>query len=93
MGADEISDFVSGEDQIRVSAAGFGAGLTAGMTLSSPEFVLGSTATLPTHRFIYDVGTGQLFFDANGSNAGGSSLLATLAGAPSLSNSDIFVTT
>jgi Ca2+-binding RTX toxin-like protein len=38
---------------------------------------------------IYNTTTGQLFYDADGSGAGGSQLIATLQGAPSLAATDI----
>jgi len=48
-----------------------------------------SPVLLPnTPTFIYNSGSGQLTYDANGSTAGGTSLIATLTGAPTLTVGD-----
>jgi len=43
-------------------------------------------------RLIYDTSTGNLYYDADGSGAGASQLVATLQGAPAVHASDIWVT-
>ena len=55
------------------------------------QFVLGLVAGVADDRFIYDQSTGQLFFDADGSDPGLAILLATLTGMPVLTPDDIFV--
>ncbi|GBF78759.1 DUF11 domain-containing protein [Aphanothece sacrum] len=91
-GVDTIEDFESSEgDRIVVSAAGFGGGLTPDATLPESEFVLGTSAADSDDRFIYDPGTGNLFFDPDGTGDAPQQQIATLTGAPSLSASDIFV--
>jgi Ca2+-binding RTX toxin-like protein len=40
---------------------------------------------------IYNTSTGQLYYDADGSGAGASQLIATLSGAPGLTATDIAV--
>jgi Ca2+-binding RTX toxin-like protein len=89
-GPDEISDFVSGEDQIRVSASGFGGGLTAGGTVS---LVSGSdpVASGAGGEFLYDTDDGRLLWDADGTGAGAAVLFATLPNLPPLTASDFVV--
>ncbi len=80
-GGDTILDFQA-QDQIRISASGFG--LTAGSTavLAADSQSLGSRK-----GFVYS--GGQLRFDADGAGAQQSSVLATLEGSPALSSSQI----
>jgi RTX calcium-binding nonapeptide repeat (4 copies) len=102
-GADQITDFSS--DIIAVSASGFGGGLVAGVTLTTDQtissgppgqFLAAPGATAPivgfgnTNRFIYNTTTGDLYYDSDGI-LGGTILIATLQGAPSLTASDIVV--
>ncbi len=65
-----ISDFVVGEDMLHLAAAAF-AGLSPG-ALSANAFVANTSgaATTAAHRIIYEIDTGRLFFDADGSGAG-----------------------
>ncbi|MBC1293945.1 calcium-binding protein [Nostoc sp. UCD122] len=51
---------------IRVSATGFGGGLSPGV-LQQSQFRIGASATTNTERFIYNDVTGALFFDQDGS--------------------------
>ena len=48
-------------------------------------------ATAAEAQFIYDTDGGQFYFDADGTGAGASVLLATFQGAPGLSLSDLVV--
>ncbi|MBW4553325.1 MAG: hypothetical protein KME35_19760 [Aphanocapsa sp. GSE-SYN-MK-11-07L] len=89
-GADVITDFVV-DDQIKVKAAGFGGGLVAGAAITAAQFRLGSAAVDNSDRFIYNTGNGQLYFDVDGTGSKAQTLLATLTGAPTISNADIFV--
>ena len=91
-GGDTLTDFTSGTDRIQVVSANFGL-LPAG-TLAAARFVAGvaPVAADGSAAFLYDGGTGQLVFDANGSAAGGTTLIATLAsGSRTLVASDIQV--
>ena len=89
-GPDEITDFVSGIDKIRVSASGFGGGLIAGGAVS---LVSGSdpTASEATGQFLYDTDDGRLFWDADGTGSGDAVLVATFSNVPSLAASDFIV--
>ncbi|RCJ16671.1 hypothetical protein A6S26_32865 [Nostoc sp. ATCC 43529] len=68
----EFSDgnnLLVGNEVIRISAVGFGGGLSAGV-LSASQFKIGASATTTTQRFIYNSTTGGLFFDQDGSAGG-----------------------
>ncbi|MCC5643630.1 calcium-binding protein [Nostoc sp. CHAB 5824] len=64
-GIDEIYDFNATNELIRVSAAGFGGGLSIG-SLQTSQFSIGASATTSTQQFIYNNVTGALFFDQDG---------------------------
>jgi Ca2+-binding RTX toxin-like protein len=81
-GIDTITDFTLG-DKLVFSASGFGGGLTVG-TLPASRFVLGSSATNASQRFIYN--NGNLFFDVDGSGSAGKQQIAILSGSPTLTS-------
>ncbi|WP_376100806.1 hypothetical protein ACE7GA_27500 (plasmid) [Roseomonas sp. CCTCC AB2023176] len=83
---DTLLDFTPGEDRIQLNAAAFGlTGVVAGVTFLSADIPQPVTAP-PT--LLYSAATGGLFHDANGTGDGGLTLLATLAGRPTLSAAD-----
>ncbi|MDZ4311080.1 MAG: calcium-binding protein [Cypionkella sp.] len=86
---DIIVDFAHDLDTLQISVATFGGGLVAG-ALGTAQFVANATglATTLDQRFIYETDTGVLSFDTNGSAAGGSGIIATFVGLPTLSASD-----
>jgi Ca2+-binding RTX toxin-like protein len=91
---DRIADFgnVSGNnDTLRFEGDAFG-GLTPG-ALDPKHFWASAdgVATTADHRFIYETDTGILRFDANGSAAGGVTVIATLAGLPTLGAGDFTI--
>jgi Ca2+-binding RTX toxin-like protein len=89
-GSDTIVDFVSGTDKIGIVKAGFGGGLS-GTTLDPSFFVSGSGATSPdnTHGyFTFDTSTHQLFWDADGTDAGVAQLIATFSNSAVLTAAD-----
>ncbi|MBX9256847.1 calcium-binding protein [Desmonostoc muscorum CCALA 125] len=89
-GLDTIDDFNLGQ-VIRVSAVGFGGGLSTGV-LSASEFTIGTSATTSTQRFIYNSTTGALFFDQDGSAAGFTQVqFALVTAALSLTNNNFAV--
>jgi Ca2+-binding RTX toxin-like protein len=87
-GGDVITDFASGSDAIFVASAGFGS-LAAGV-LDSRLFALSGAETNDT-RFVFNTATGVLSYDADGSDALASVVIATLTNGCSLSSSDIMV--
>jgi Ca2+-binding RTX toxin-like protein len=93
-GVDTITDFSPANEVIQITASGSGfsgTGLVAGNALSSSQFRLGSSATNPSHRFIYNQTTGALFFDADGSGSGAAQQLATLTGNPTITNQSFWI--
>lgn len=87
-GGDIIRDFRGRDDDVQISASGFG--LDAG-PLTAGEFAANraGVATQAEAQFIYDTDGGQFYFDADGTGAGASVLLATFQGAPGLNLSDL----
>ena len=85
-GNDTITDF-GNDDKFRISAAGFGGGLTAGVSLSGVAaatgmLVNGSAATSAVATFLYN--NGVLQFDADGTGGGVAVTIATLTNSPLL---------
>lgn len=97
--ADRIADFsnaTGNNDTIRLDDAVFsGGGLKSNQFLAAGAFHANTsgTATELDDRILYNTATGQLFWDADGSKAGGVAgvLFATLDGAPALSSVGFFV--
>jgi VCBS repeat-containing protein len=89
-GPDEITDFVSGTDTIRVSADGFGGGLAAGGTVS---LVSGSDPVVEgdSGQFLYDTDDGRLLWDIDGTGNRDAVLVATFGNIPSLEATDFIV--
>ncbi len=91
-GIDTITDFLSSQgDKITLSAAGFGGGLAAGVSITAEQFVLGTTALNASNRLIYNTITGDLFFDGDGTGTIAAIQIATLSSKPTLTASDILV--
>jgi Ca2+-binding RTX toxin-like protein len=91
LGIDTITDFTPNEDTIFISASGFGSGLIAGNPLTQTQFILGSSATSASQRFIYNSTNGALLFDADGNGLGTAKQIATLSIGLALTCEDIFV--
>ncbi|HHP7231572.1 MAG TPA: FG-GAP-like repeat-containing protein [Xenococcaceae cyanobacterium] len=85
---DTITDFVSGTDSVAISAAAFGGELSLG-TLAENQFVLGNVALDADDRFLYNTNNNRLLFDADGSGATPTLLVATFTNDVVLSNQDI----
>ena len=64
----DTTDFISGEDTIEVSAAGFGGGLLAGgeVTLVTAASAAAATTGGADGYFIYSTGDKTIYWDANG---------------------------
>ncbi len=95
-GGDKVNDFTNlpgNNDTFRISASGFGAGLVAG-ALNSSQFRARADnhAQDANDHFIFRTTDKTLWFDANGSAAGGLTLLADLQNtAPTLTATDILL--
>lgn len=90
--ADVIDGFSTGLDDLRFNNAIFTKigkdGAMSANAFAAGNFTSGQDTS---DRLIYNTSTGQLFYDADGSKAGGSVLVATLADAPTLLAADIQV--
>jgi serralysin len=89
---DRITDFSVANDTILVSATGFGGGLMAGSAITADQFVIGSSATDASDRFIYNDDNGSLSFDVDGAGGASKVQIATLSTDLLLTNNDIAVT-
>lgn len=90
-GVDRVTDFSTG-DKVRVSAAGFGGGLAAG-ALSASAFVTraDNLAQDANDRFIFRTTDHSLWFDQNGTAAGGLTQLAVFGSTVTLTAADILI--
>lgn len=83
---DRLQDFASGSDRLVFDPADFAGVGAPGSFRAAAGATRGQDAD---DRLIYDTSTGYLFYDADGSGAVGSRLVAILQGAPELAASDI----
>ena len=88
-GLDTITDFSVNNDILVFSASGFGGDLVPG-AVSSEMLALGA-ATTEAHRFIYDGGSGDLFYDSDGTGENERVKLAGLDSGLSLGSNNLFV--
>lgn len=92
-GGDTILDFESSQDRFEFRGLGFGVdpgtNLDAGVTFiagAAPKSVVAQATVL------YNTATGQLYFDIDGTGASAAQLIATISGAPTVTEQDfIFV--
>jgi len=98
-GRDTINGFNPAQDDLAFSASGFGGGLVAGVALIAPgqpgaQFETNTTGAASTAavRFVYNTDSGELFYDADGSGAGGPALIASFVGKPMLTVTDFIIT-
>lgn len=87
---DQITDFITGTDRLRLDDAVF-AGIGAPGALGAGRFFAGTAAGDPDDRIIYNAATGQLFFDADGNGTGVQVQFARLFSNTALAHADIFV--
>jgi len=89
---DTIVDFVVADDTIGLENGIFTAIVGTG-TLTDVQFVANASGTAETaeNRIIYDVDTGELFYDSDGNGAGGAVHFATLGTNLSITAADFFV--
>ena len=88
---DRITDFDPTDDTIRLDNDVFTAFVTENARLVESAFYAGVAAHDATDRIIYDAGTGNLYYDADGTGALAAKLYATLTGAPALAAADFFI--
>jgi Ca2+-binding RTX toxin-like protein len=93
-GIDRIVDFSVVDDTIAISrgslsSGGFGFSFTG--ILSSSAFRIGSSATISSHRFIYNNLTGALFFDQDGTGSAAQIQIATLNTGLAMTNNDFLI--
>jgi Ca2+-binding RTX toxin-like protein len=88
-GTDRILDFGLA-DTIVVSAAGFD-GLAAGVALTGAQFTAGSAAVGGAAQFVWNDAANQLWWDADGADAGAAVLVALLPGKALLTAADFVV--
>jgi len=86
---DGITDFEIGADRIELSSAIFSAGVEG--TLADSAFFAGSDAHDADDRIIYDIATGNLYYDSDGNGAASKTLFAHVSGGLALTNSDFNV--
>ncbi|MFD2053005.1 beta strand repeat-containing protein [Mesorhizobium calcicola] len=89
---DRITDFSVADDTIKVDNAIFAA-LGGNGTLTVDQFIKNTTGLAGdgSDHIIYETDTGWLYYDSNGSAAGGSTHFATLAANLALTNADFVV--
>jgi Ca2+-binding RTX toxin-like protein len=89
---DSITDFNVAGDTIRLDSAIFNTIVGTGV-LTPAQFVANASGTAADadDRIIYETDTGNLFFDSNGTGAGGSVQFAHLDAGLALTNADFFV--
>jgi Ca2+-binding RTX toxin-like protein len=88
---DVITDFVSADDTIAISASGFDIGLTPGIFLSPEQLVIGQHNQDSNDIFIFKPGSGALFFDPDGNGSATRIRIAIFLQQPLLSADDIFI--
>jgi len=89
---DQILDFTPGEDIIAVSSSGFAGGTIPAGPLASNSLALGTVANLAQPQFLYDIATGNLRFDSDGTGATpASDVFAILTTKPTITNTNIVV--
>ncbi len=89
---DTIVDFNVPQDVIELESDIF-TGLTEGTFISKNQFAANTTgfATSADHRIVYETDTGNLYFDADGSGAGGRKLFGIVSTNLALTEDDFFV--
>jgi Ca2+-binding RTX toxin-like protein len=75
---DTITDFSVGEDQIWLDRAIFSS-IGSSASLSASAFGTGTVATTADQRIVYDPGSGNLYYDADGNGSGQQIEFATLS--------------
>ena len=92
---DTITDFSVGDDTIQLDNSVFTQLTTTDLTetgvLNADNFKIGTVAADANDYVIYDSSTGALFYDANGSDAGGATQIALLGAGLALTYAEFIV--
>jgi Ca2+-binding RTX toxin-like protein len=92
---DRVADYNVADDSIQVSAAGFGGPLTIGIDLVANNLYVANAAGVATvagtGQFVFDTDDRILWWDANGTDAGGQTAFATILGVTGFVGSEIQV--
>ncbi|WP_442580794.1 beta strand repeat-containing protein [Mesorhizobium sp. ASY16-5R] len=90
---DTITDFVFTDDTIRLDDAIFNAIVGGPGTLSAAQFTANAAGVAgdADDRIIYETDTGNIFYDTNGSAAGGSTLFAIVGAGLGITNADFLI--
>ncbi len=91
-GNDTLVDFNPADDTILFSNSGYARSIAPG-AIARNRLVYGTRALTANDRFIYNRGSGTLFFDPDGSGRMGQIAIATLRRSPLITAADIIVTT
>lgn len=86
---DRISDFSVADDRIELDQSVFGA-LNRG-ALASDAFATGTSAQDSADRIIYDMATGNIYYDADGNGARAQVLFAQVAAGTALTSADFLI--
>jgi Ca2+-binding RTX toxin-like protein len=87
--ADQVTDFLSGTDQIALVSAAFNEMRLGPLAVSA--FVAGTAALDAADRLIYEAASGKLWFDSDGTGEDAAVLIALLAPGTALVAADIVV--
>ncbi len=87
-GNDHLTDFASGIDRLVFAAADYG--FAVGHHLTTAEYSDTGAPVGTTGQFLYDPGTHQLYWDSNGTSAGGRVAIATFDNAVTPARTDFF---
>lgn len=95
-GADVILAYVGADDQVEVSAAGFGGGLAAGVNLGTSGRYIENTTGLAASaagvgQFVFETDTARLWWDADGAGGAAGVVIARFDGLVTLGASEITV--
>jgi Ca2+-binding RTX toxin-like protein len=85
---DGFIDFTAGEDKIQLSGSGFGLGAGA---LSTAAFRQAGVALTGAQKVLYDRGTGDVWYDADGVGAGAAIKLAMIGAGKAVTASDFLI--
>jgi len=89
-GADVIADFKPNDDTILFSRSGVVDSIALG-TIADGQLVYGSAAQDGGDRFLYNLQSGALLFDRDGTGTGSAVLIGTLKNKPRITAADIVV--